>query len=329
MKKLIAFVFFLVLGFFLVTALFSRIEWREVWNTLRSFSLVEAFVILALTGLFLYIGAIKWRKILKGQGVDISVYDAWKAYLASFSLTFFVPMIVFGGEMFRAYTIKETHKVPLDRGLASVIIDRMLEATSYVFIIVIGILVFFAFGTTFSPFVTFIVGGIMLVVILLLFFFYVRMFKSKSIVGIFMRKRKGNNVAELEDEISNFFHFNNPYLWEVIGLTFLKTFIGLLRVWVLVFFLGKTFAALPGITILGMYYIALLIPIPAALGTHDALQAFTFGSFGLGAVTGAAFAFVIRTLELVFAVIGMVLFVHLGFGLIRGFIVGHLQKVFR
>ena len=95
MKKLIAFVFFLVLGFFLVTALFSRIELREVWNTLRSFSLVEASVILALTGLFIYIGAIKWRIILKGQGVDISVYDAWKAYLASFSLSFFAPMIVF------------------------------------------------------------------------------------------------------------------------------------------------------------------------------------------------------------------------------------------
>ncbi|MCH7552110.1 flippase-like domain-containing protein [Patescibacteria group bacterium] len=329
MKKLIAFVFFLILGFFLVTALFSRIEWREVWNTLRSFSLVEAFVILALTGLFLYIGAIKWRIILKGQGVDISVYDAWKAYLASFSLSFFAPMIVFGAEMFRAYTIKETHKVPFDRGLASVIIDRILEATSFVLIIFVGILVFFAFGTTFSPFVTLGVGGVMLVVVLLLLFFYVRMFKSKSIVGIFMRRRKGNNVAELEEEISNFFHFNNPYLWKVIGLTFLKAFVGLLRVWVLVFFLGKTFAILPGITILGMYYVALLIPIPAALGTHDALQAFTFGSFGLGAATGAAFAFVIRTLELIFAVIGMVLFVHLGFGLVRGFIVEHIQKVFR
>ena len=330
MKKLIAFVFFfLVLGFFLVTALFSKIEWQEVWNTLRSFSLVEAFVILVLTGLFLYIGAIKWRKILKGQGVDISIYDAWKTYLASFSLSFFAPMVVFGAEMFRAYTIKETYKVPFDRGLASVIIDRILEATSYILIIAIGILVFFAFGTTFSSTVTLGVGGAMLVVGLLFFFFYIRMFKSKSIVGIFMSRRKGNNVAELENEISNFFHFNNPYLWEVVSLTLLKTFIGLLRVWVLVFFLGKTFAALPGITILGMYYVALLIPIPAALGTHDALQAFTFESFGLGAVTGAAFAFVIRTLELLFAVAGMALFLHLGLGLIRGFIVEHIQKVFR
>jgi len=329
MKKLIAFVFFLVLGFFLVTALFSRIEWREVLNTLRSFSFFEAFVILVLTGLFLLVGAIKWQKILKAQGVDISVYATGKAYLGSFALSFFAPMIVFGGEMFRAYTIKETHKVPFDRGLASVIIDRMLEATSYVLIIAVGILIFFAFGTTFSSTITLGVGVVMLIVVLLFVFFYIRMFKSKSIVGIFMRRRKGNNVAELEDEISNFFHFNNPYLWEVVSLTFLKAFIGLLRVWVLVFFLGKTFAILPGITILGMYYIALLIPIPAALGTHDALQAFTFEAFGLGAVTGAAFAFIIRTLEVLFAVAGMVLFVHLGFGLVRGFIVEHFQKVFR
>jgi len=230
--------------------------------------------------------------------------------------------------MFRAYTIKETHQVPFDRGLASVIIDRILEATSYVLIIAIGILVFFAFGTTFSPLVTLGVGGAMLVVGLLLFFFYARMFKSKSIVGLFMSRRKGNNVAELEDEISKFFRFNNPHLWEVVSLTFLKAFIGLFRVWVLVFFLGKTFVLLPGITILGMYYIALLIPIPAALGTHDALQAFTFESFGLGAVTGAAFAFVIRSLEVLFAVAGLVLFLHLGLGLVRGFITEHIQKVF-
>jgi len=329
MKKLVAFVFFLILGFFLVIALFSRIEWREVWNTLRSFSLLEAFIILVLTGLFIFVGAIKWQKILRGQGVTISAYDAWKAYLASFALAFFAPMVVFGSEVFRAYTIKETHNVPFDRGLASVIIDRMLEATSYVFIVAVGILVFFAFGTTFSSTVTFGVGAVMLAVILLFVFFYARMFKSKSIVGIFMSRRKGNNVAELEDEISNFFHINNKYLWEAVSLAFLKVFVGLIRVWVLVFFLGKTFAILPGITILGMYYIALLVPIPAALGTHDALQAFTFGSFGLGVATGAAFAFVIRTLEVIFAAVGIIIFAHLGLGLIKEFIVEHFQKIFR
>ena len=70
---------------------------------------------------------------------------------------------------------------------------------------------------------------------------------------------------------------------------------------------------------LGFYYLAISIPIPAAFGSHDALQAVSFEVFNLGAGTGAAFAIVIRTTEAFFAVFGIIFALHVGLHLANRF----------
>jgi len=330
MKKLLVFFFFLVLGFFVVTTLFSAIDLKEVWNTLRKFSLLEAFAVFLLTAVFIYVGAVKWHKILRRQGHNIPVFQLWKIYLASFAISFFAPMVVFGAEVFRGYTLRERHDVPFAKGMATVMIDRILETTSYLVIITAGILVFFLWGNPFSLQTALIIFAALVVVGLLLAFFYLRMFKSESIVRIFIRRPTGNHIVDVEDEISRFFHWNDPAVWTALSLSFLKSGVGLVRVWVLMVFLAKTIVFLPAITVLGFYYLALLIPIPAALGSHDALQALAFQSFGLGgAPVGVAFAFVIRAVEAIFALVGTVLLVHFGLGLLSNFVAEKISKRLR
>ncbi len=62
------------------------------------------------------------------------------------------------------------------------------------------------------------------------------------------------------------------------------------------------------------------VAIPAAIGSHEAVQSFIFNSLGLGASTGLAFVFIIRGVELILALVGLAMFFRLGMDLLQKFI---------
>ena len=149
--------------------------------------------------------------------------------------------------------------------------------------------------------------------ILLLLLLYMRLFQKRSVVSFFWKENGG--VQEAEQEIFRFFQVDNAAFWEGAALSLLKSVIGIVRAAVIIFFFGKGVALLPAVTAQGFYYLAALVPIPAALGSHEVLQIFAFGAFGLGAGTGAAFALVVRAIEILFAGAGLILLSHFGLSL--------------
>ena len=62
---------------------------------------------------------------------------------------------------------------------------------------------------------------------------------------------------------------------------------------------------------------AVMIPIPTALGTHEAIQTFAFNSLGLGTHTATAFTMIIRGAELMAALVGVVILFRLGAILVK------------
>ena len=102
-------------------------------------------------------------------------------------------------------------------------------------------------------------------------------------------------------------------MWQGFGLTFFEKVIKFLKTWLLIIFLGKTISFLPVLSVLGFSYFSAMIPIPASLGNDEVIQAFVFGSLGLGANTGTAFTLIDRGAELIVALVG--LFILFGFGL--------------
>lgn len=90
-----------------------------------------------------------------------------------------------------------------------------------------------------------------------------------------------------------------------------------LRSWFLILFLGKSISALPALSILGFTYLAAMIPIPTALGSHEAIQTFAFNSLGLGLSTATAFTMIIRGAELIIALTGVAILFQLGIILLR------------
>jgi len=159
-------------------------------------------------------------------------------------------------------------------------------------------------------------GGALIILVVAVGYFYFKSFKRESIFRPFIRVNHGV-TTEVEKEIFKFFKPKNKLMWQGFALSFLRTGIAWLRAWVLIIFLVGNVGIWPALSVLGFNYLAIMIPIPTALGSHEAVQAFAFDAMGPGAGIGTAFTMIIRGAELVLALMGIIILFKLGIGLLE------------
>ena len=322
MRKLFLFLLSLIVGIGLFIWIGRVVGWQEIRNALLVFTGWEGLMILGLTALMIFFGIWRWKEILKSQGYNISLTSLSSPYLSWFSLCYLAPMLFWGVDVFRGYILKEKFSVPWTKGIASIIIDRVLEWTIYLIIFFTGTIFLFLAIDLPPKNIGLILLGTFIFFSAGISFFYFKVFKKESIVKFFIRSF--NNKIPLDEkplgvekEIFKFFKLKEGFFWKVIGFTFLKTMTALIRFWLLIYFLGETIGFLPTLSILGFYYFAMLIPIPATLGSHEALQVFAFSSLKLGGGLATAFTMIIRAAELILAFAGIVIFFRLGMELLQ------------
>jgi hypothetical protein len=71
----------------------------------------------------------------------------------------------------------------------------------------------------------------------------------------------------------------------------------------------------PSISILGFTYLSSMIPIPTSLGSHEAIQFFSFSSLGLLGSISTAFTMILRAAEIIVSSVGMAFLLGTGFKL--------------
>jgi len=323
MKKFLLLLISLLVGVGIFVWIGRVVGWQEIKNAFLVFTGWHGMAIFGLTLLMILIGNWKWKEILRGENVKISFRELLRPYLAGFSVMFLAPVLLLAGEFFRGYVLKAQNAIPWSKGMASVFIDRILEWTANLVVIFFGVLFFLSiiglppmklliiFGGVFSVFA----GGIG--------YFYLKTFKRESMAKAILRTlglaklNQANSILEVETEIFNFFKPKKKSMWKGFGLSFLRAGAMYLRAWLLILFLGKEISALPALSILGFTYLAAMIPIPTALGSHEAIQTFAFNSLGLGLSAAAAFTMIIRGAELIIALVGIVILYRLGVGLVK------------
>ncbi|MDI6592019.1 MAG: lysylphosphatidylglycerol synthase transmembrane domain-containing protein [Patescibacteria group bacterium] len=322
MKKFLLFLTSLLIGIGLFIWILKTVGWQEIKNAFLGFTGWHGIAIFGLTLLIILIGNWKWKEILRGENIKISFRNLLNPYLAGFSVMFLAPILFWGGEIFRGYILKR-NDIPWSKGMSSIIIDRILEWTINLIFILIGVLIFL-FMIGLPPLkLGMIFGGVFLLFFIVIFLFYLKVFKRESIVEFFFRKlglikiNQGSTVLEIEREIFDFFKFKRKLLLKVFGLSLLRVAIMYARTWFLILFLGKEISALPALSILGFTYLAAMIPIPTALGSHEAIQTFAFNSLGLGLSVATAFTMIIRGAELIIALIGVIILFRLGIILLK------------
>lgn len=321
MKKLFLFLISFLIGIGLFSWIIKFVGWEEIKKAFLVFTGWQGIVILVLTLLMLLVGTLKWKMVLKSGGDDVSFFDLFKIYLAGFSIMYFLPMILLGGEIFRGYILKKKKSLSLEKGMASSIIDRILDWTTILIIVFLGTIFFLLTIGLPSKKIGIIFGGTFFIFVAAVSFFYFKIFKKESIANSFLKffKPKYLNKEPLAIE-KEFFIFFNPKkmaIWKGFFLAFLGGGISFLRTWFLIGFLGKNIGFLQSLSILSFSYLAGMVPITASLGTHETIQVFVFKSLRLGAGTATAFTMIIRGAELIFALLGIFIFFRFGFKLLK------------
>lgn len=320
----------LLVGLGLFVWIYNIVGWQEIKDALLLFSGWQGLIIFVLTLLMMMVGNWKWKEILRGQEVEVSFWELFGPYLAGFSVMFLAPILVLAGEIFRSYALKEKREIPLSKATASVVIDRILEWTTNLVVIFFGILLFLFRAGSLPKNLAIIFGGAFLFFTGGISFFYFKTFKRESMaraLGKLFGQKLSQQPLGAEKEIFNFFNIKKIAMWKGFILSFLRVAFMCLRTWFLIIFLGKEISALSTLSILGFNLLAMTIPIPAALGSHEAIQVFAFNSLGLGSSTATAFTMVIRGAETILALAGLIILFQLGFILLKNNFFQKLEKL--
>lgn len=333
MKKVLFFLVSLLVGFGLLICTTSFIGWEKITLAFRFFSFKSGVIIVFLTALAILIRTWRWKMILNNQGYKIPVLRVLEYYLSGNAITFFMPMVIFGGEIFRGYDLKEKYNMPWSKSIASVVIDRISELTIYAVATILGMIFFVASSNLPSYKIGITIFSVFFLIIALIGFFYFKSFKKESIVHFFLKKINaqksdgGETAIEVEKEIFRYFKPKKKIMWQGLGLSFLVELVLLARSFFLILFLGKSISIFLAVSIVAFSSLALTLPIPAALGSHDVVQSFVFTALGLGAGTGAAFVLVIRGAELILALIGLFFFFRFGIQFLQSFLLKKIGKL--
>ncbi len=323
MKKLLFFLISLLLGSILFILVLNFVGWQEIKNTIFVLSGWKGGVIFCLTFLILLLRNLIWQEILKTKNIKISFFQLLKTYWAALSLRILVPVLTISDEIFQTMVLKKKNSIPITKALASVISERILEMTVNLIFIVIGILFFISkVGLPIGK-LPIIFGGTFLFLLIGTSFFYLKVFKKESLAKTFLKffnQKIDSQPLETEKEIFESFNFRKIRTWKLMGLAFLKSLIFYLRSWFLVVFLGEKIGWLTALSIFSFSYLATLFPIPAALGSHEAVQVFVFNSFQLKLSTATAYTMIIRGAELIMAISGGILLIHFGLSTVKNVI---------
>jgi len=315
-KKFVLFLLSLLVGIILFFWIGKTVGWQEIKNAFLVFTKKQELAIFSLTLLMMMIGTLKWRAILKDKGITISFLELFQSYLGGFAVMFFAPVLLWAGEIFRSYVLKERKQISWTKATASVIIDRVLEWTTNLVIISLGVL-FFLHKISFPPKnLGLIFGGAFLLFAGMLSLFYVKTFRKESLakaIGSAFNYKLDSKPLSIEKEVFVFFKLKKKLMWQCFGLSALRVIAMYLRAWLLIGFLEKDIARLAALSIVGFNLLAAMIPIPASLGSHEAIQVFAFDALGLGASTATAFTLIIRGTEAILAFVGVIILFQFGF----------------
>ena len=291
---------------------------KEIFNTYKNFDPLTLLLYIFSVFMILIILNWRWDVVLKSRNINIPFRKLFIYRIIGMSINFLTPGPRVGGEATQSSMLTK-HGVNFTEGLTTVMIDKIIDITTSGILFLIGIsLVGLKYSLVGSfGWILLVLGAIFVAIVIL---FYYRMLTSKHfflrlfhILRLDRIKKKfwvkaEQKIEEMELMMIEFYKHNKKAFMKALAISVLS--------WVAMFFEYK-FAAQLLVSFIGM---AMLFPIPMAIGVLEAGQISAFALLGLPASAGVALAFLVRMKDLITAIIGIILLALYGF---------HVHKVVR
>lgn len=323
MLKTLVLIILFVVGLVILGAVIKIVGIGEIAKGFSQFSPWGIIPLLVFGVANHVMAAVKWQYILRTMKIRMGVVPLFKIGLAGYAVSYISPIAFIGGEVFRGYLLKDRYGISWQKALSSISIDKIVEASVWAVVIFIGVIlyIFHAGISSFSR--TIILSGVSsLFFVGWLVVIYAFSFKKKSLAYPLIIKpfklqnsKGGKFLAEFENEFFTFFSFHNKkHILVAFKLAVLKNVFLWLRNVFLIYYLVQTFVYSGGIIALAASYLTYSLPIPGALGAHEAALSFIFSGIGLSAGTGAVFTLLVRGADMLLVTIGLIYLFKWGIG---------------
>ncbi len=307
----------LIIGLLAIAYIFSAIPWEEIHDALRgaTFHLVILFLLVQLL-LFLTL-TWRWKIVLESQGIkNIGVFKLLGYRIAGYAISFITPAAKLGGEPVRAWLLSKKENIPFRKALSGVVIDKTIDlSTAGVFFILGVLLVLISYAI--SPEIRQILILVAIIFLFLVILFNYRMMKGKdffykafTFTGLSKIKKLDSfkqKLIDFEKPIIKFYHKDKKHFIQTILVSALSWLLMFIEYSILGDMVGVNLSLIEIFLIVSFVGVAIILPVPMALGTLEAGQIGAFGLIGLSAATGLALALLVRVKDIVFAVAGLII----------------------
>ncbi len=296
----------------------QSVDWaafREVASRLEGGRLT---FLLALNTAILFLFGLRWWLVVHALGLELSVWEAFRYRLAAFGVSYFTPGPHFGGEPLQVYALHRHHGAPISAAVASVALDKLIELAVNFSFLGVGLLVVVASGVFGSQLGWGAAGAVVLAlaapVIYLLLLGRGRTPIGQLVAGLVERMpflarlgRFAEHILLAEKQMGDFWHAHPRTVLGAVGVAGLTWVAMILEFGLLLAALGLAPGATGVIAAMTAARLALLTPLPGALGALEGSQALAFQALGYGVETGLAVSLFIRGRDVLFGLIGLAL----------------------
>lgn len=287
------------------------VSWSEIVAVARRFELWQVATWLAVNvGVFALFG-LRWGFLLRVQGHFIPFQDIMRYRLAAFGVSYFTPGPHFGGEPLQVYYLVRNHQVPAAVATAVITLDKVFEMLANFTFLAVGVATVAASGLLGAELGWELLPGLLLALPALYLLGLWRGVHPLSVMvaGLAQRwprlGRASVFVMEAETHMGKFCQTQpramltafvlSGVVWVGLVLEF-----GLMLNW-----LGVPMNLVQLITVMTAARLALLTPLPGALGALEGGQALAFAALGFGAEAGLAAGLLIRGRDVGFGLLGL------------------------
>jgi len=315
--------FFLILGIITTYIIIKKYGLRNVVGFYTHFNGWLLLAYFATVFIIFIILTWRWNVILLSRGHKIEFKKLFIYRLIGQSINFFTPGPRVGGEPTQAALLKK-HNVEFTEGLSTIMIDKIIDSTTCGVLFIIGaLLVSMHYAIPKNEAIYMIIGGGLFLAIIISFYyrmlhdkhFFLNLFKILQLNKIKSKtlKKIEIRIEEIELIMIQFYKHNKKTFLLGITITLLS--------WVAMFIEYKLATTLLGLNLgfLELFFIitfigmAMLFPVPMAVGALEAGQISAFNMIGLAGGAGVALAFLVRMKDFVFGVAGIILLAVFGF----------------
>lgn len=304
----------LIIGVIIVIFITHKVGIRAIIDVLINASPVFIACYLITSLLIAGMLTLKWKVVLNAHGIDIPYRRLFTYRLVGYSVSYLTPSAHVGGEPIRAYLLQR-EDVPVNTAFSTVIVDKTIEIITDVVFFFIGAL--FIIHAIADKETKLIILGVSLVLMLMVGLFiggilgkrsmFVTVFRMLRLHKVKRFRAIEQNLADIEKQIEFFYRHRKD--------SFLIIIVIMIMLWTLMFFeyrfallmLGHIATPAQIFLVLTGIGLAYSLPVPAAIGTLELGQLSAAIVLGLSAATAIGLAFIVRTRDLTWTIIGLII----------------------